>query len=151
MPLHIKRNGEYNPELTELEQQIVKAFEQHIELMLQDEWYITIKFAKMPAEDDCMETLAKPEYRTAEVTVDTEGIGAQPEYINNYVRHELLHVLVWSFFDIAGTLSYKNSKDALIKLEEEVIGRLEHMPLWKKIYMNKTVLLEEDDDAEAAV
>lgn len=146
MPLHIKRDGEYDPELNEIEQKVVAAFKQHISLMLQDEWYITIKFAPMTGDDDCMETLAKPEYRTAEVTVDSEGIEKQPEYINHYVRHELLHVLVWSFFDIAGTLSYKNTSAALIKLEEEVIGRLEHMPLWEKIYRKKTVILEDDTE-----
>jgi hypothetical protein len=148
MPLHIKKDGEYNPELNDIEHQIIDSFENHIKMMLQDEWYITIKFAKLPADDDCMETLAKPEYRTAEVTVDVEGIAAQPEYLNHYVRHELLHVLVWSFFDIAGTLSYKNSKDALIKCEEEVIGRLEHMPLWKRLYEEKTVIINEEDDGK---
>jgi hypothetical protein len=134
MPLTIKRAGEFiqAEDYTPDEARVVAAFEEHIELMLHDDWYITVHFTEV--EGECMATEAFPEYRKATVDVHIEGIREQWEYLNHYVRHELLHVIVWNFFDIAGTLAYKNVGRALGKLEEQVIYLLEHMPLWSKLY-----------------
>jgi len=120
-------------DLTSDEEKIVKAFKEHIALMLKDDWYITVKFAAVE-EDYGMETEAKPEYRKAIITVDIAQIKDQWEYLNHFIRHELLHIIVWNFFDIAGTLAYKNTSKAMEKLEEQVIYLLEHMPLWDNLY-----------------
>lgn len=137
MPLHIRKSGELveKSTLTAFEQQVVDSFELHIKLMFADEWYVEVKFE--PVEEEAMETECNPEYRTAKVSVDSENLKDQPEYVHHYVRHELLHVLTWNFFDIAGTLAYKNAKEALLKLEEAVIGRLEHMPGWERMYKDE--------------
>lgn len=138
MPTEVKKNGKYNDEaqLTAFEEQVAKSLNKHIELMLADSWYITLEFTTV--EGEAMECTVKQEYRKAEINVDTAQLEGQPEYIDHYIRHELLHILVWNFFDIAGTLAYKNAADALVKLEESVIDRLEHMPLWNKLYDKET-------------
>ena len=133
MPVSIKKAGKYGEEATLLpvEEAVVTSLHKHVALMLADDWYINLEFCSV--EDEAMETLCKPEYRKAEISVDTAKISAEEEYIDHYIRHELLHVLVWNFFDIAGTLAYKNAASALVKLEESVIDRLEHMPLWDRL------------------
>jgi hypothetical protein len=140
MPLTLKRAGEFikRETLSGDELRVVTAFEEHIVLMLKDDWYISLDFTKV--EGECMATEAFPEYRKATIEVDIPGLTEQWEYLNHYVRHELLHIIVWNFFDIAGTLAYKNVDRALVKLEESVIFLLEHMPLWEKLYAaeNKT-------------
>lgn len=134
MPITLKKDDKYVElsELNQFEQDVVKSFKKHVALMLVDDWYITIKFG--PLEDEAMECEVATEYRNAKIGVDSAQLAGQPEYIDNYVRHEILHIIVWNFFDIAGTLAYKNAAAALVKLEESVIDRLEHMPLWKKLY-----------------
>ncbi|NIO37413.1 hypothetical protein GTO27_06885 [Candidatus Bathyarchaeota archaeon] len=134
MPISIKKDGKYDDEvkLNDYEKDVVASFHKHVDLMLDDKWYLTLKFE--PVEDEAMECEVQPEYRTAKVSIDSDQLKSQPEYIDFYVRHELLHVVVWNFFDIAGTLAYKNAAQALIKLEESVIDRLEHMPMWKLVY-----------------
>jgi hypothetical protein len=134
MPLTLKRKGEFveKADLTEDELRVVVAFEEHIALMLTDDWYLTVHFTKV--DEEAMATQTWPEYRKAIVEVDLPNISTQWEYLNHYVRHELLHIIVWNFFDIAGTLAYKNVGRALGKLEEQVIYLLEHMPLWSVLY-----------------
>jgi len=134
MPLSVKKNDEFTEDLSEVERLVVDCFKKHIALMLADEWYITVRFAPINDHEEAMDTTANPEYRSAVVTVDMDRFSEQREHLDKYVRHELLHVLVWQFFDIAGTLAYKNAARALEKIEESVIDRLEHMPLWERLY-----------------
>lgn len=142
MPIHIKKEGKYDSALTPAEEVIVASFTKHIKLMFADDWYITIEFATV--EEEAMETEAKPEYRTASITVDMTQMEYQEEYIDKFARHELLHILTWSWFGIAGTLAYKNAGRALEKIEEAVIDRLEHMPAWE--YMYKGLAQEKQED-----
>jgi hypothetical protein len=134
MPLHTKKNGDYCEldTLTEFERSIITSFEKHLELMFADEWYIDIIFE--PVVGEAMETGAYPEYRRAEISVDSPQLLKKPDDVDSFVRHELLHILIWSWFDIAGTLAYKNAEKALAKIEEAVIDRLEHMPAWELMY-----------------
>ena len=134
MPITLKKDGEYVEAdvLTPFETNVLASFKRHIALMLVDDWYITIKFESV--EGEAMECEVATEYRNAKISVDSKQLEGQPEYIDHYVRHEILHIIVWNFFDIAGTLAYKNAAAALVKLEESVIDRLEHMPLWDKLY-----------------
>ena len=136
MPLTIKRNDEFitAEDLTKDEHLVVDSFEEHINLMLKDDWYITISFVENEIDGECMATEAFPEYRKASIEVFLPGLTEQWEYLDHYVRHELLHIIIWNFFDIAGTLAYKNVSKALGKLEEQVIYLLEHMPLWNVLY-----------------
>lgn len=140
MPLTIKRGDEYDPKLTDFEKDIVASFERHIKLMLVDEWYITVNFEGV--EDEAMETEAHPEYRKAEVSVDSEDLKYQPEHLDKYVRHEIMHILVWEHYSIVSELCYKRTEGALRKLEEAVIYSLEHMPAWDVMYKQ----LDSEDD-----
>lgn len=135
MPLTLKRKEQclQESELTPDETRILECFKLHINYMLTDDWYITLDFGAEVGEEP-MATTAKPEYRSAAVDIEMKEMEGQWDYLAHHVRHELLHIIVWSFFDIAGTLTYKNAKQAMVKLEESVIDRLEHMPLWSKLY-----------------
>lgn len=132
MPTSIRKKGVLNQKLSDFETKIVEAFEKHIKLMLVDDWYITLDFTSV--EDEAMQTLAKPEYRSATIEIDAEQLQDQPECIAHYVRHEIIHVLLWSYFSIAEELCYKRTEGALEKLEEQMVYLVEHMPLWPILY-----------------
>jgi hypothetical protein len=121
---------------TALAKEIICSVKLHQKLMGLEDWYGHVIFKKVEEEDggDTMETECWPHYRKFELTVDLESVAVKKEYINHYVRHEFIHVLIWGFFDIAGELCYKRTEGALRKLEENTIYALEHMPLWDLVY-----------------
>jgi len=142
MPVFVEQKGDKvsdTTSLSQLEQAVVKSFEQYMGLILQDAWYVTINFIpESPdeeADDDTivktlMETSAEPSYRTAQITVYTNEVAKKAEFINHMARHEVLHILTWQFFSIATTLAHKHAGKALKELEESMVDRLEHMPLF---------------------
>jgi hypothetical protein len=134
MPLHTKKNGKYDSDitLTELEKTVVKSVKKHIELMFADDWYITVEFDTV--EGEAAETEASPEYRKAIITVDPHQMEDQLEYLDKYIRHEICHILLWNYFSIAEELCYKRTEGALRKLEEQLVYLLEHMPCWERFY-----------------
>jgi hypothetical protein len=136
MPIYVKKGDKYETdpdvEFLDIEKEMAISLKKHVKLMMADDWDLTLEFRKV--EDEAAETEVKPEYRRAVIAIDTEKMAHEPEHIDHYLRHEILHIIVWNFFDIAGTLCYKNTGEALLKLEESVIDRLEHMPMWKNMY-----------------
>ena len=115
---------------------VIASVELHQKLLGLEDWYGHLVFGKVEFEDggEGMETECWPQYRKFEITVDVDTFAKSQEYLNHYVRHECLHVLLWSYFGMAGDLCYKNAEKALRKQEETAIYDLEHMPLWDLIY-----------------
>jgi hypothetical protein len=110
--------------------QVLGSFRHHQDLMGLDSW--TIKLFWRPVGDHkIMATSAEPEYYQASIDIDLEDLDI--EHLSEYVRHELLHVLLWQYTETAESLVLKKAKGTIRKLEERTVSDLERMPLWDRI------------------
>lgn len=130
--LVVKGEGQDTP----LAKKVVDSIRIHQQLMGLDDWYGVVEFKQVDEEEggDTMETEAWPQYKKFEITVDLKSLENSPEYLHFYTRHEMSHVLTWTYFGIAEELCYKRAKGAIRKLDEATVGMLEHMPLWDTLY-----------------
>ena len=100
------------------------------ELMGLQDW--DIKFTWAPVgKSYVMETSAEPEYYKATITVDLPNL--DPAHLPSYLRHELLHIILWQYTEAAEAFALKRTKTTLRKLEERMVSDLERMPLWENL------------------
>ena len=69
-------------------------------------WFFRVEFGKV--EGGVAECEAKPEYLKADMRFDLDEIRA--EYLDDYVRHELIHCLVWPLGHVADVLAAGDPK-----------------------------------------
>lgn len=116
----------------------MSSLEKHLRWMDLNKWIIKVEYVEI--DEDCgMETSCQPQYYKATIGVDLaflDSSNKQREAIDEYVRHELLHVVLWIYTALAEDLSLKKGKGAIRKMEERVVSDLERMPLWDKLYKN---------------
>ena len=103
----------------------LKDYEQRLGLT---QWWITVTWGPC---DAVMSTFCEPEYYEADITVDLTKLPAQ--YVDEYARHELFHVLVWMYTSVAEGLATVREKAILRKLEERMVSDLEQMPIWENL------------------
>ena len=91
----------------------------------------TIKLSWIPVPDHkVMASSAEPEYYQASVDVDLADLD---EYLSDYVRHELFHVILWQYTQASYSLAFKRARTTLNRLEERTVSDLERMPLWETL------------------
>ncbi len=132
-PIELTINGDASSNLAK---QVIESVKLHQKLLGLEDWYGHLTFGKVEKEDggEGMETEAWPQYKKFEITADIDTLIGSSEYLHHYVRHECLHILLWSYFGMTADLCYKNAQKALRKLEETAVYDLEHMPLFDVLY-----------------
>lgn len=114
---------------------IVNAFDKYVKLMGLDKWTIILRpmnLTKEEADDGWQaETDAETEYYRAVIDIFIPNV--PEDEADRVARHELLHVMTSNYFGIVESLTYKNSKKAIRKLEERITTELETMPIWQEV------------------
>jgi len=110
---------------------VLSSLTRHLALMGLDHWNIKIQWVSVD-EKFVMETEVQPEYYKATISIDLPEL--KLPYLNEYIRHECFHIILWQYTETAETLApTKKSKAVIRKLEERTVSDLERMPLWDKI------------------
>ncbi|MFQ5888058.1 MAG: hypothetical protein ACE5HY_05125 [Candidatus Hydrothermarchaeales archaeon] len=92
-----------------------------------DDWDIRLKFYT----ENVADCEARPEYLDAVLYLDLDKI--PPEELDSWIRHEVLHCLVWSLAHLAETLTKTKTEKELVRIEEEkLVTLLERMSIWSK-------------------
>lgn len=131
--------GAQPPELEKyqtLQNVILGLVELYGPLMGLHEWKIKVKFAEVNAEDagigaDCV---AEPEYYNAEITFYLGNLAEREvDELPAFVRHEMLHILMWPFGQLVNALTNNSFEKAFTLVDERVTSDLERMPIWELV------------------
>lgn len=110
--------------------QVVARITELAQLMGLGSWEIKIDWHSVEGTFT-METTAEPEYYKVTISIDLPKL--EYEDIDAYLRHELLHAILWQYTETAEALALKKAKSTIRKLEERTVSDLERMPLWDKL------------------
>ncbi len=114
-----------------LSRTVLSSVRKHAKWLGLSNWTIYVKWKPVDGEY-AMETDAKPEYYTAYVHVDLNEL--KPQFVDEYVRHELFHVRLWAYTATVEDLAHKKAFEHIRKAEESLVSDLERMPLWDELY-----------------
>ena len=96
-------------------------------------WQFTLFFHRLPDSEGKAYCIAEPEYRTAKLGFDLERV--TDVEIEGFVRHEVLHCLIWSIAKLA--LDMADEDKVLIervRIEEETLTTLlDSLPVWREL------------------
>jgi hypothetical protein len=92
-----------------------------------ERWHIIVKFEPEKDEASCD---ADDEYLWATLTFDLSRI--DPDYDEDYVRHELAHCLMWELGRVGEHLARKdrNALELVRAASERCTTLVERMPVW---------------------
>ena len=120
----------------DLSHKIVNSMDRHIRLLGLEHWSFEIRW-ESPLEGGRYgaETRASPEYYDATVTFDLDVIAVRSDQVDQYVRHELIHCIVWPLAEAGQLLAgdSEGARELIGRIEERVTSDLERLPLWDKL------------------
>ncbi len=131
MPLQVDGNTRGRKRLAN---KVLASIKKHRDLFGMQGWDIVITFKEVEG-DMCMETVAEPEYYKTMIDVDLRGLVESD--IDLYVRHELLHAILWMYTNLAESLAPSRHKKLLGGMEERLVTDIERMPFWDILYKAK--------------
>ena len=114
---------------TPRQRRILRLVRRYQRLMGLDRWDVTVRFEV--DKEDAAGCSADDEYLRAMLSFDLNGF--PPEDDDTFVRHELLHCVVWEMLRVAEGLAGENeaAKEAVRAANERCVTMLERMPIWQ--------------------
>jgi hypothetical protein len=106
---------------------VTTRFSRFADLMGLIGWNIRLQWTPV-GDRKVMATTAEPEYYQATIDVDLNDVDI--EYLDEYIRHELFHIILWQYTEAALAFTLKRTRTTINKLEERTVSDLERMPLW---------------------
>lgn len=96
------------------------------------DWDVDVVFPEANYKDTA-NCDAAPEYKQAVVYLNLTKI--DESHLQDYIRHELLHAILWPLASIANDLARGDAVllEQVRKAEERVCTDLETMPLWDEV------------------
>lgn len=114
-----------------LAREAVRLVRLYVRAMGLESWDISIAFA--PLEDGGAAAGATP-YFSAHLVFDLGTLAGRPEELRVFVRHELLHCVLFLLTNAASHLAETEERRALLRdLEETVTSVLDRMPVWDSL------------------
>jgi hypothetical protein len=107
------------------------SIKKHRDLLGLEGWDIIVSFEEVEG-NMCMQTSAEPEYYKVSIDVDLRGLNDSD--IDLYVRHELLHAVLWMYTHLAENLAGRKNRKLIRGMEERLVTDLERMPFWEILY-----------------
>lgn len=112
---------------------IVKSLQWHAKVLGLDRWDIGVGWRKVDGGNYAMECEAEWEYYKADIFIDlSRAVEGKIKYLDEYIRHELLHAIVWPLGQMAEKLALGSEgiQGIATMLEERVVSDLERAPFW---------------------
>lgn len=95
------------------------------------DWKIEVKY-RADSDDDYANVDSSPGYKRAAIRVNLDNVTSYKQ-LRSTVIHELIHVVLSLYTDVATELAGEDARKALDMLEERVVTEIENWPLWKEI------------------
>lgn len=114
---------------------IRRAFKRYRALLGLNGWRFDLEWASPKDSDEAAAgCIADPEYRRARLFFNVSKI--PDDELDEHVRHELLHAVVWPLAHVAEFQADSDDESAteMIRLaHERVVTDLEYAPFWSKL------------------
>jgi hypothetical protein len=119
--------------MTERQRRVMRLAKRYAKLLGVNRWYQSVKILFDDQMEDRASCSADPEYLEAVVRFNLDRITEGEE--EAFIRHELLHCLVWPLCHTSDFLAGDNAAaNEMVRLaNERVTSWLEHMPLWEQL------------------